>query len=76
MANVLCEAMTECAKFKPKYPNLNEQESALKFLAVYLKANNPSLIGNEYALKKYGNQLQHFVECCNLPSYLLEQQGK
>ena len=48
-----------------KYPEISVRETALKFFAIFLKANNPS---NAPATKaKYQRKLKDFVKKCNLP---------
>jgi hypothetical protein len=42
-----------------KYPTINSQETALKFIAISLKANNPNQ--NEFYRKKYRNKLKQFL---------------
>jgi len=47
-----------------KYPTINSQETALKFIAISLKANNPNQ--NEFYRKKYRNKLKQFLKDCEI----------
>lgn len=41
MGELLAAALTELSVLKPKYPTLDVRESAVKFLALYLKVRPP-----------------------------------
>lgn len=55
----LCEGYS-----KLKYPTISQQETALKFLALGLKANNPNR--EEYYRQKYQKKMKEFQNGCNL----------
>jgi adenylate/nucleoside-diphosphate kinase len=48
---------------RPKFPTLGSKESALKFLAISLKANNPNK-DMEYR-QKYLEKLNRFIKECS-----------
>ena len=67
---LLERGLVELCALKPKYPTLNTKESALKFLAVYLKAHNPTTKA-KHLKHKYGARLHDFTESCTLADRLL-----
>ena len=67
---LLERGLVELCALKPKYPTLNTKESALKFLAVYLKAHNPTTKA-KHLKHKYGGKLHDFTESCTLADRLL-----
>ena len=66
--DALCEVM-------PKYPTLDVRSTALKFIAVYLKANNPRLRA-PHLKHKYGAKLHDFTECCGMAERLLDHERR
>ena len=62
--------MLELSNNRIKYPYLNVRETSLKYLALYLKANNPH--NNDYAKKKYAEILNEFIKNSKLPFELLK----
>lgn len=63
--SLITKGMLELSNNRIKYPYLNVKESTLKYLALFLKANNPN--NNAYAKKKYGEILKEFVNNSKLP---------
>ena len=55
---------------KPKYPMFDARESAIKFLALYLKAHNPKLRA-PHLKHRHGSKLHEYTECCSLVEALL-----
>ena len=66
--NALCELM-------PKYPTLDAKATALKFIAVHLKAHNPRLRA-PHLKHKYGAKLHDFTMDCKLVEKLLEHESR
>ncbi len=66
----ITKGMLELSKNRIKYPYLSVKETSIKYLALFLKANNPN--NNEYAKKKYSRKLQEFLNNAKLPYELLE----
>ena len=67
--SLITKGMLELSNHRIKYPYLNVRETSLKYLALYLKANNPN--NNEYAKKKYAEILREFIKNSKLPFELL-----
>lgn len=42
LSNILMKSLAQLGYRRPKFPTLNSKESALKFLSISLKANNPN----------------------------------
>ena len=57
-----------------KYPTISPQETALKFVALSLKASNPNQ--NEYYKRKYQTKLQDFLNGCHLCHTFYEEHKK
>jgi adenylate kinase family enzyme/YHS domain-containing protein len=57
-------------KNKIKYPFLSVKETSIKYLALFLKANNPN--NNQYAKSKYSKKFTEFVRNSMLPYELLD----
>jgi len=66
----ITKGMLELSKNRIKYPFLSVKETSIKYLALFLKANNPN--NNEYAKKKYSRKLEEFLNNARLPYELLE----
>ena len=56
---------------RPKFPTLGAKESALKFLAINLKASNPNK-DDEYR-QKYTEKLNRFIKESNLSQEIREE---
>jgi YHS domain-containing protein len=63
--SLITKGMLELSNNRIKYPYLNVKESSLKYLALYLKANNPK--NNKYAMEKYKKILKDFIRNSELP---------
>lgn len=66
----ITKGMLELSKNRIKYPFLSVKETSIKYLALFLKANNPN--NNEYAKKKYSKKLEEFLNNAKLPYELLD----
>jgi len=69
--------LSQLGKKKHKYLNLSIQETALKFLAIALKADNQYRDDSYRA--KYRQKLQEFIAACEMSEKLamqFERQGK
>lgn len=66
----ITKGMLELNKNRIKYPYLSVKETSIKYLALFMKANNPN--NNEFAKKKYSRKLQEFLNNARLPYELLE----
>jgi hypothetical protein len=67
----LKDALLEVAKLRPKHPVLSSPESAMKFIAIHLKAHNPRL--RESAKSASEAKLNDFTSACSLGHSLLEE---
>lgn len=65
----ITKGMLELSKNRIKYPFLTVKQTSVKYLALFLKANNPN--NNEYAKKKYSKKLDEFLKNAMLPYELL-----
>ncbi len=65
----ITKGMLELSKNRIKYPFLSVKQTSVKYLALFLKANNPN--NNEYAKKKYSKKLDEFLKNAMLPYELL-----
>lgn len=70
VVDVLTAALTDLGKSKPKYPFLSNKESALKYLALYLKAANPRNERNKHVANKFDRRFAEFKQHCELLSTL------
>ena len=68
-------ALNELCALMPKYPTLDARSTALKFIAVHLKANNPRLRA-PHLKHKFGSKLLDFTECCTITERLLEHETR
>lgn len=59
---------------KLKYPTITTQETALKFLALQMKANNPNK--NELYRQKYKKKVSDFIDGCELTKTINEENKK
>ena len=64
------DALLALGKARLKFPSLSVTETASKFVALYLKAQNPN--SNEDVRKRYSERLDAFVSECSLADYLKE----
>ena len=63
LSNIMMKSLAKLGYRRPKYPTLGSKESALKFLAINLKANNPNK-DDEYR-QKYTEKLNRFIKESN-----------
>lgn len=63
LSNIMMRSLAQLGYRRPKYPTLGSKESALKFLSISLKANNPNK-DDEYR-QKYREHLNRFIKECN-----------
>jgi adenylate/nucleoside-diphosphate kinase len=54
-----------------KYPTVSSKETALKFLAISLKANNPNK--DEQYREKYKQKLERFIKHCSYSQELRDE---
>lgn len=57
-----------------KYPTINCKETALKFIAISLKALNPNK--DEVYRKKYMDKLQVFLKHCNFSETISKENSR
>jgi len=67
-------AMLAVAEARPKFPGLSAKMSAVKFMAVHMKANNPN--NSVLATRKYRENFRDFKEACGLFDYFLRGDGQ
>ncbi|KAM3176029.1 hypothetical protein ACTXT7_007329 [Hymenolepis weldensis] len=70
VANTLREALAACSKFRPKYPFLSPERSALIYLALVLKALNPR--SPDYLRHRATKRIQQFEETSNFIDQLVK----
>jgi len=63
--SLITKGMLELNKNRIKYPYLSVKETAIKYLALFLKSNNPN--NNEYAKTKYTKKFEEFIKNSKLP---------
>ena len=71
LGHLVTKGLLEIACNRLKYPTLSVKETALKMLALFLKANNPN--NPQYLTNKYNAQIQEFTKKCQIPSYLYHE---
>merc|ERR1711879_1048119 len=70
VAEMICQALVESGERRPLYPGRSAQDSALLFLARFLKAKNP--LNTEMFALKVREQLRDYLADCALPEQLEE----
>ena len=68
MADTLQKALVAASQTRIKHPSLSLRETSVKYVSLYLKANNPA--NNERKAMKYKERLDQFVEECQIAEYL------
>lgn len=68
-ASLITKGMLELSKNRIKYPFLSVKETSIKYLALFLKANNPN--NNEYAKVKYKKKFDEFLKNAKIPFDLM-----
>lgn len=71
LGQLLTNGLLEIANNRHKYPTLSVQETGLKLLALYLKANNPN--NTAYMAKKYKEKMRKFIEDCEMPTRIYHE---
>lgn len=71
LSNIMMKCLAQLGYRRPKYPTLGSKESALKFLSISLKANNPNK-DDEYR-QKYSEKLNKFIKECNYSQEIREE---
>lgn len=70
LGSIITKGLLELSQNKIKYPHLSVKETSLKYLALFLKSNNPN--NNEFGKVKYGKKLNEFLKNSKLPYELLD----
>jgi YHS domain-containing protein len=70
VAEMICQALVESGERRPLYPGRSAQDSALLFLARFLKAKNP--LNTEMYAVKVREQFRDYLADCALPEQLGE----
>ncbi|KAM7542180.1 hypothetical protein Aperf_G00000005329 [Anoplocephala perfoliata] len=70
VACVLRNALAMCSKFRPKYPFISPERSALIYLALQLKALNPRT--PDHLRHRAKRRVEHFEQSCNLIDQLVK----
>lgn len=68
VAELICQALVDSGEKRPLYPGKSPKESALFFLAKYLRAKNP--VSTELFANKVRPELDDFLADCALPGKL------
>lgn len=71
LSNIMMRCLAQLGYRRPKYPTLGSKESALKFLAISYKANNPNK--DEEYRQKYTEKLNKFIKECNYSQEIREE---
>ncbi|CAF2033300.1 unnamed protein product [Rotaria magnacalcarata] len=71
VATAIIKSLTATGCFKPKFPFLSVQASALTYMAYHLKAYNTK--SSDYLRRKFRRKLYIFEEQCELISYLAQK---
>lgn len=75
LGDALKAALTELAVMRPKHPTAGCRETALKFLAVYLRANNPRK-APPHVRAVQAARLQDFTQSCTVLDRLVEMRRR
>lgn len=70
LGEIMMKILSQIGDERIKYPTINSQETALKFIAISLKANNPNQ--NDFYRKKYRKKLKQFLIDCELNQAFLD----
>lgn len=63
LGNIIMRVLAQLGYRRLKYPSVSSKETALKFLAISLKASNPNK--DEEYREKYKEKLEKFIKHCN-----------
>ena len=72
LARTLADSLTVVAKVRPRFPYLGVKESALKYLALHLRANDPTNKKNAVVAAKTKKLFKEFDEYCHLTSFIMK----
>jgi len=70
VAEVICQSLVDSGDKRPLYPGKGPQESALLFLARFLRAKNP--VTTQMEAGKVREDFEDFLSTCNLPQTMGE----
>lgn len=68
VALTITKSMSACGLAKPKFPFMTQEQSAMVYTGLHMKATNPQ--ATEYSRSVYRTKLKRFVEKCDLVRYL------
>jgi adenylate/nucleoside-diphosphate kinase len=68
-ASLITKGMLELSKNRIKFPYISVKETSIKYLALFLKANNPN--NSEYAKTKYKKKFEDFLKNSKIPFDLM-----
>lgn len=71
LSNIMMKCLARLGYRRPKYPTLGSKESALKFLAINLKAINPNK--DDQYRQKYTEKLNRFIKESNYTQQIREE---
>lgn len=74
LGSIVMKVLAQLGYKRLKYPTLNCKDTALKFIAISLKALNPNV--KEELRQKYRERLQKFMRHCQLAEEIHEEQQK
>jgi len=73
VGELLVGALTQLAELRPIYPTLSRRESALKFVALYIRAKNPKRRA-AHLKAKFESSYLDYSDCCAAADKLLQFQ--
>ena len=71
VGDLLTAALTQLGELRPIYPSLGTEESALKFLALYIRARNPKR-RPPHLKAKFESSFLDFSDSCQAAEKLIE----
>ena len=73
MGDLLTECLTLLAELRPIYPTLDQRESALKFVSLYIRAHN-SKRRPAHLKAKFESSYLDYKDCCAAADKLIQFQ--
>ena len=73
LGDLLTAAVTKLSELRPIYPTLDRKESALKFIALYIRAHNPKR-RPAHLKAKFESSYLDYQDCCQAADKLLKFQ--